>query len=109
LKSTETREKFRERLEKQLEDGNIDEKLEVDEIWKRLKEGMETVAEEICGNEKLPWKQNWMNADILRKMEERRKCKIGKNEEQYRKLKKEIQKLCREIQKLCGPRGCHFI
>ena len=62
--------------------------MEVDEIWKRLKEGMEMVAEEICGKEKLPLKQNWMNADILRKMEERRKCKISKNEEEYRKLKK---------------------
>src|SRR2546425_1084176 len=37
-----------------------------------------------------------MNSEILRKMDERRKCKNMKEEEQYKKLKHEIQKLCRE-------------
>src|SRR3989442_16040530 len=37
-----------------------------------------------------------MNSDILHKMEERRKCKIMKDEEQYKKLKHDIRKLCRE-------------
>ena len=35
-------------------------------------------------------------SEILRKMEERRKCKNRQEEEQYKKLKHEIQKLCRE-------------
>src|SRR5437867_2604832 len=38
-----------------------------------------------------------MNSGILCKMEERRKCKNKKEEEQYKKLKHEIQKLCREV------------
>src|SRR6059036_2609975 len=41
-----------------------------------------------------PKKHNWMNSEILHKMEERRKCKNMRDEEQYRKLKQEIQKLC---------------
>src|SRR5206468_8959562 len=41
-------------------------------------------------------KQSWMNSDILRLMEERRNCKIRKEEDQYKKLKHLIQKQCRE-------------
>src|SRR6184192_1270206 len=37
-----------------------------------------------------------MNSEILQKMEERRKCKNMKAEEQYKKLKQEIRKLCRQ-------------
>ena len=74
----------------------IDEWMDIDEIWNKLKEGIEMVAEEICGKDQLPNKQNWMNSEILRKMEERRKCKNRQEEEQYKKLKHEIQKLCRE-------------
>src|SRR3989441_12456290 len=79
-----------------LQGKEIDGCIEVDEIWKRLKEGIVTVAEELCGKEKQPKKQNWMNSEILHKMEERRICKHMKAEEQYRKLKNEIRKLCRE-------------
>ena len=68
--------------------------MEVDEIWKRLKDGISTVAEEICGKEMQPKQQNWMNSDILHKMEERRKCKNMRDEDQYKKLKQEIRKLC---------------
>src|SRR3989441_13271305 len=70
--------------------------MEVDEIWKRLKDGISTVAEEICGKEMQPKKQNWMNSEILHKMEERRKCKNMRDEEQYKKLKQDIRKLCRQ-------------
>ena len=52
-----------------------------------MRRRFETVAEE-----KQPKKQNWMNSEILHKMEERRKCKIMKDEEQYKKLKHEIRK-----------------
>src|SRR5437867_4577278 len=37
-----------------------------------------------------------MNSEILHKMEERRKCKNMRDEEQYKKLKQEIRKLCRQ-------------
>jgi len=70
--------------------------MEIDEIWKKLKDGILIVAEEICGKEQLTKKQNWMNSEMWRKIEERRQCKIKKDEEKYKKLKHEIQKLCRE-------------
>src|SRR5437867_1640451 len=40
--------------------------------------------------------KNWMNSEILHKMEERRKYKNMRDEEQYKKLKQEIRKLCRQ-------------
>src|SRR2546425_10804240 len=84
------------RLDQQLQGNETDGCIEVDEIWKRLKEGIVTVAEEICEKEKQPKKQNWMNSEILHKMEERRISKNMKAEEQYKRLKNERGKLCRE-------------
>jgi len=52
-----------------------------------LKDGFEMVAEEICGKEQLTKKQNWMKSEILHKMEERRQCKIKKDDTKYKKLK----------------------
>ena len=75
--------------------------MEIGKIWNKLKEGIASVAEEIYGKEQLPKKQNWMNLEILRKMEVGRKCKNTKEEEQYKKLKHEIQKLCREAKDQC--------
>ena len=54
------------------------------------------IAEEVCGKEQQNKKQNWMTADILRKMEERRIRRNLKDVEQYKTLKHEIQKLCPE-------------
>ena len=48
--------------------------------FEKVKDGIVTVAEEICGKEQLTKKQNWMNSEILHKMEERRQCKIKKDE-----------------------------
>src|SRR3989441_747660 len=76
-KKTEIKNAFRTRLDKQLHDEKIDEEMEIGEIWNKLKEDIATVAEEICGKEQLPKKQNWMNSEILHKMEERRKCNIS--------------------------------
>ena len=75
FKKPEIKNAFRTRLDKQLQDENIDAGMEIGEIWNKLKEGIATVAEEICGKEQLPKKQNWMNSEILCKIEERRKCK----------------------------------
>src|SRR3989441_4222356 len=97
LKKSEVRNAYRMRLDQQLQEEKIDECMEVDEIWKRLKDGISTVAEEICGKEMQPKKQNWMNSEILHKMEERRKCKNMRDEEQHKKLKQEIRKLCRQV------------
>jgi exonuclease III len=96
LKRPEVRSDFARKLEKQLQDGKIDEETDIDRIWRKLKENLEIVAEEICGKDQPKKKQNWMTADILGKMEERRICKNMKDKGKYRKLKHEIQKLCRE-------------
>ena len=75
----------------------INEEIDINGIWNKLKESLdEIVAEEICGKEQSQKKQNWINSDILHKMEERRICKNMNEEEKYKKLKHEIQKLCRE-------------
>ena len=70
--------------------------MEIDEIWNKLKEGVEMVAEEICWKVQLPQKQKWMNSEILRKIEEKIKCKHMKEGEQHNKLDYEIERLCRE-------------
>ena len=59
LKKSEVRNAYRMRLDQQLQEEKIDGCMEVDEIWKRLKDGISTVAEEICGKEMQPKKQNW--------------------------------------------------
>ena len=71
--------------------------MEIDEILKNLKEGIVVVAGEICRKEQRPKKQNWMNSEILQKMEERRNYKNRNEEEQFKKLRHAIQKLCREV------------
>ena len=96
LKKPEIRNAYRVRLNRQLQEEKIDGCMEIDEIWKKLKDGIAIVAEEICGKEQLTKKQNWMNSEILRKMEERRQCQIMKEEAKYKMLKHEIQKLCHE-------------
>jgi hypothetical protein len=92
VEKPEIKNDYRMRLDKELEADKFDEWMEVDEIWNKLKEGIGTFAEEICGKEQMSTKQIWMNTEILQKMEERRKCKIRNKEGQYRKLKHEIQK-----------------
>src|SRR5206468_11610229 len=96
LKKSEVKDAYRMRLDQQLQGKEIDGCIEVDEIWKRLKEGIVTVAEEICEKEKQPKKENWMKSEILHKMEERRKCKNMKDDEQYKRLRNVIQRLCRK-------------
>jgi len=96
LKTPEIRKEYRVRLDKQIQEQNIDTGADIEEIWKKLSECIEVVADEICGKEQLPRKQNWMNAEILRKMEERRLCKIRKDVRQYKRLKHEIRRMCRE-------------
>src|SRR6267154_6871151 len=83
-------------FDKKLQEVKIDGGMEIDEIWKKLKDDTVMVAEEICGKEQRPMRQSWMSSEILSKMEERRKCKNMKEEEKYKKLKHEVQKLCRE-------------
>src|SRR5437867_1794879 len=96
LKKSEVRNAYRMRLDQQLQEEKIDGCTEADDIWKRLKDGISTVAEEICGKEMQPKKQNWMNSEILHKMEEGRKCKNVRDEEQCGKLGQEIRGLCRQ-------------
>ena len=87
LKNSEIRVGYGMRLDKQLQEEKTDEWMDIDEMWNKLKEGIEMAADEICGKDQLPNKQNWMNSAILRKMEERRKCKKQEKEGQYKTLK----------------------
>src|SRR5206468_2940859 len=96
LKKPEIRKAYRVKLDKKMIEEKIHEGMEINEIWNKLKEVIESVAEEICGKDQQLKKQSWMNSDILRLMEERRNCKIRKEEDQYTKLKHLIQKQCRE-------------
>src|SRR6267154_1820097 len=96
LRKPEVRDAYRMQLDKKLQEEKIDKGMEIHEIWKKLKDDIVMVAEEICGKEQRSMRQSWMNSVILSKMEERRKCKIMKEEEKYKKLKHEIQKLCHE-------------
>src|SRR3989442_10482669 len=61
LKKPEVRNAYRMRLDQQLQNEKIDGCIEVDEIWTKLKDGIATVVEDICGKEMQPKKQNWMN------------------------------------------------
>src|SRR5437899_1780012 len=63
FKKSEIKNAFGTRLDKQLQDENIDAEMDIGEIWSKLKEGIATVAEKICGKEQLPKKQNWMNSE----------------------------------------------
>ena len=96
LKNPEVRNAFKRKLDEQLQDGKVDEEMDIDRIWYKLKENLELCAEEICSKDQSQKKQSWMTTDILCKMEERRMCKNMKDEGKYRKLKHEVQKLCRE-------------
>lgn len=96
LREAEIRNDYSRQLDKILNEKKVEEWMEIEDVWKKITEGIEIVAEEICGKEKMSMKQNWMNSEILRKMEERRTCKINKDDEQYKKVKKEIRMMCRE-------------
>src|SRR6266516_208450 len=90
LKKSEIRDAYKLRLDKQLKEERIDERMEIDDIWNKLRDGIETVAEEICGKEQMTKKQSWMNSEILSKMEERRICKNRKD--------KDYEDKCKEIE-----------
>ena len=71
----------------------------IDQVWDTLKECIEEIAEEICGKEQHKKKQNWMTAEILHIMEERRRYKnlhTVEGDKKYKEIKHSIQKLCRE-------------
>ena len=83
--------------------------VEIDETWKKLKEAIAIVAEEMCERDRMSKKQNWMNSEILNKMEERRKAKNRKDDGLYTRLKHEIQKLCREAKDKYYEEKCREI
>ena len=109
FKKPEFREAYGKRLDKRLQEEKCEEEREIDDIWKeeidmgveidetwnKLKEDIAIVAE-MCERDRMSKKQNWMNSEILNKMEERRKAKNRKDDGRYTRLKHEIQKLCRE-------------
>ena len=87
----------------------IDMGVEIDETWNKLKEDIAIVAVEMCERDRMSKKQNWMNSEILNKMEERRKAKNMKDDGLYTRLKHEIQKLCREAKDKYYEEKCREI
>ena len=79
---------FQNKLNKKLQERKVSELEEIDQIYKKLKESLEDVADEIlCENEQSKRKQNWMNSSILNKMEERRSTKIYAQKREKRNIK----------------------
>src|SRR6188768_938586 len=65
----------------------------IDQVWDTLKECIEEIAEEICGKEQHKNKQNWMTAEILHNMEERRRYKnvhTVEGDKKYKEIKHSI-------------------
>ena len=106
FKKPVSREAYSRRLDKRLQEEKCEKERDIDDIWKeeidmgveidetswnKLKEDIAIVAEEMCERDRMSKKQNWMNSEILSKMEERRKAKIMTDDGLYKKLKQEIQ------------------
>ena len=70
-----------------MKDKNIRDMDEIDQVWDTMKECIEEIAEEICGKEQHKKKQNWMTAEILHIMEERRRFKNLDTVERDKKYK----------------------
>ena len=51
LRKPDIRDAYRMQLEKKLQDEKNDREMEIDEIWKKLKDDIVMIAEEICGKE----------------------------------------------------------
>jgi len=99
LQDKKKKSEYQVRLDRKLRDNHVRELDEIDQIWTKLKDCIEDVAEEICGTEQTQRKQKWMSSHILRKMEERRKYKsmqTAEGQRMYKDLKHSIQRLCRE-------------
>src|SRR6478735_3722092 len=99
LQNPNIRNEYQMKLDKKLQDKKVSELDEIDEIWDKLKESIGDIADEICGKEDFQKKQNWMNANILNVMEQRRKYKMQNTDEcqkKYKELKNLVQRLCRE-------------
>ncbi|KAG8226032.1 hypothetical protein J437_LFUL004153 [Ladona fulva] len=94
MKLKEDKMKITKILEEKLKKG--EEQKSIQEEWNDLKEGRITVLEQEVGTiNKKEARKNWINYDMLEKMEERRKWK-GVNSEQgrmqYRKINNELRR-----------------
>ena len=84
-------------------------------MWNNIKECIQITADEVLGNNNQEMKEKWMTAEILKKMEDRRRIKnqatMSSNNKQkelareierdYRKTKEEYYKIkCEELEKL---------
>src|SRR6187399_3171595 len=99
LKNPQNRCEYQNKINKQLKDRNVRDMDEIDQVWDTLKVCIEEIAEEICGKQQHKKKQNWMPAEILHIMEERRRYKnlhTVEGDKKYKEIKHSIQKLCRE-------------
>ena len=99
LKEENNRQQFKDLAEEKLE--GITDSLDINSLWLHVKTSLTEVAEEVCGKCIPEYRQQWMNAEILQKMELRRQYKKDVSEygqKRYKDLKHEVQKLCRQAQ-----------
>jgi len=110
LKEGHSRRQFEDLAEKKFE--HISDSVDINALWLRIKTSLTEVAEEVCGKRTQEYRQNWMNAEILQKMETRRQYKKDQSEfgqKRYKDLKHEVQKLCRQPQNQYYNNKCEEI
>jgi len=76
-----------------MRDINTSNEVSVDEKWKQIQTGLETIAKKHL-TRKTTKKKSWITSEILDLMEERRKSKNNKDE--YKTLHKTIQRKIKE-------------
>ena len=82
---------------------------DVTENWEKLKNCISIVADEMCKTDRQELKQGWMNFEILKKMEERRKIKLEDGNirsDRYKTINKEITKDCKEAKEIYFQERC---
>ncbi|XP_068082613.1 uncharacterized protein, partial [Anabrus simplex] len=70
----------------------------IEEEWIVMRNEVSRAAEEMLGRKKRSTKNQWITQEILDLMDERRKCKNARNEEdrkEYRRLKNQLDRKCK--------------
>ena len=73
LKEESNRRQFEDLTEEKFE--HIPDSLDINSLWLRIKTSLTELAEEVCGKRTPEYRQHWMKAEILEKMETRRQYK----------------------------------
>ena len=108
LKDTEKAIQFQKKVDEKFKE-NYTNLGDVTENWEKLKNCISIVADEMCKTDRQELKQGWMNFEILKKMEERRKIKLEDGNirsDRYKTINKEITKDCKEAKEIYFQERC---